>query len=479
MPNQMEQNTEDFRRAQPAPLAARPLNLPVPTETRLANGLRVVVVETNRLPLANFRLVLRAGDAYDPEETPGLSDLLTHMLVEGTENYSSRALADEVARLGATLTAGATSDYTSVAASALSAYGDEVLSLLAEVALRPTFPENELELAKQNAHQNLIAQRAQASFLATETLAHILFGEHPYHRVAPTHESIEAVTRSTLADFHRAKYVPNNAVLIVVGDVRAEVVFERAENLFGSWQPGETPSEDFPAPPPRDERVAYIVDRPGSAQSNIVIANPALTRSHPDYFPLLVAHTVLGAHASARLFMNLREEKGYTYGAYSSLDARRLAGTFRALAEVRTSVTGASLHEFFYEMGRLREELVSEEEMKNAKTYLRGVFPMRLETQEGLIEQLVQMQVHELAPDYLQTYAERVGEVTREEVLRVAREFITPDEAAVIVVGDAGEITEQVRPHVSRIEFFSSDGRRADASDDLAAQEAAASPFEA
>ena len=458
----MEQQTETFRREQPQPLASRPHNLPVPQQTTLPNGLRVVVVETDRLPLVSFRLALRAGDAHDPEGMPGLSDLLTHMLVEGTESYTSRALADEIARLGATLTAGAASDYTTVAASALSAYADETLNLLAEVALRPTFPEDELALAKQNAHQNLIAQRAQASFLATEALARILFGEHPYHRVAPTHESIEAVTRATLADFHRAKYVPNNTVLVAVGDVRAEQMVERAAQLFGAWQPGELPAEDFPAPPARSERAAYVVDRPGSAQSNIVIANPAVSRSHPDYFPLLVMHTVLGAHASSRLFMNLREEKGYTYGAYTTLDARRLAGTFRATAEVRTPVTGASLKEFFYELGRILEELVSEEELRNAKTYLTGVFPIRLETQEGLIEQLVQMQIHDLASDYLRTYAERVRAVTRDEVLRVAHEFITPDRAAIIVVGDAGEVSEQVQPYAERIEFYDSEGKRKD-----------------
>ena len=459
--NVME-NIEDFRRVPPQPLASRQLNIPVPSESSLANGLRVVVVESDRLPLVNFRLAFRTGDAHDPKELPGLSDMLTHMLAEGTESYTSRALADETARLGATLTAGAASDYTTVAASALSSYGDEILQLLAEVALRPTVPEDELELAKQNSHQNLIAQRAQASFLATETLARVIFGEHPYHRVAPTHESIEGATREALLSFHRAKFVPNNAVLIAVGDVRQGELLKRVEELFGEWQPGELPVEQFPAPPERVERAAYIVDRPGSAQSNIIIANPAITRTHPDYFPMLAMHTILGANASSRLFMNLREEKGYTYGAYTSLDARRLAGTFRATAEVRTPVTGASLQEFFYEMGRIREEHVSDEELNNAKTYLTGVFPIRLETQEGLIEQLVQIWLHDLAPDYLQTYAPQVRAVTRDDVLRVARRFITPDRAAIVVVGDAAEVAEQVKPYAQRMEFYDSEGKRKD-----------------
>lgn len=171
-------------------------------------------------------------------------------------------------------------------------------------------------------------------------------------------------------------------------------------------------------------------------------------------------HTILGATASARLFMNLREEKGYTYGAYSSLDARRLAGTFRATAEVRAPVTGDSLREFFHELGRIREEEVTEKELRDAKSYLTGVFPIRLETQEGLTDQLVQMKMHGLPPDYLETYAERVRAVTREDVRRVARELITPDRAAVVVVGDASEIAEQVRPYASRMEFYDSEGQR-------------------
>src|SRR5205085_2502221 len=347
---------EDFRRQPPAPLPPRALNLPVPEETALANGLRVVVVEQNRLPLVSFRLAFRTGDAFDPPELPGLADLMTNMLVEGTESRTSRQIAEETARYGATLSAGAASDYTTVAASSLAAFADEVLELLADVSLRPSFPENELALAKANAQQNLIAQRAQPSFLATEAVARVLFGEHPYAVVSPTPESIEAITRERLLAEHRAKFVPNNAVLFAVGDVRRDRVIARVEELFGGWRPGEVTRPDFPAPPPRDERTAYVVNRPGSAQTNVVVANACIRRTDPDYFPLLVMHTILGGTASARLFMNLREEKGYTYGAYTQLDARRYAGSFRATTEVRTPVTGASLKEIFYELDRIRSE---------------------------------------------------------------------------------------------------------------------------
>src|ERR1043165_171275 len=182
----MTTQTEDFRRQPPAPLPPRALNLPLSFETALSNGLRVVVVEQSRLPLVSFRLAFRTGDAFDPPGLPGLTDTLTSMLVEGTESRTSRQIAEEVARLGATLNAGATSDYTTVAASALASFADDVLGLLADVTLRPSFPENELALAKANAQQNLIAQRAQPSFLASEAVARVIFGEHPYSVVSPS-----------------------------------------------------------------------------------------------------------------------------------------------------------------------------------------------------------------------------------------------------------------------------------------------------
>ena len=445
---------EEFRQRPPAPLAERPLKLPTPHESVLPNGLRVVVVEQPRLPLVSFRLAFRTGDTSDPADLPGLTDTMTDMLVEGTETRTSRRIAEEVARYGATLNAGAASDHTTVAASTLAAYADPVFELLADVTLRPTFPEDELELAKANAQQNLIAQRAQPSFLATEALARVLYGEHPYAVVAATPESIAAMTRERLAEFHRAQFSPAGAFLLVVGDVSREHVLGRAEELFGGWEPRPVAEPSFPAPPARSERTAYLVDRPGSAQANIVVANLAITRTHPDYFPLLVMHTILGGTASARLFMNLREEKGYTYGAYTQLDARRHAGSFRATAEVRTPVTGASLKEIFGEYERIREEDVSEKELRDAQNYLTGVFPIRLETQEALVDQLMQLRVHGLPDDYLETYRERVQRVTREEVRRAANLYVTPDRAAVVVVGDAAAVREQIAPHAARVEDF-------------------------
>jgi predicted Zn-dependent peptidase len=191
-----------------------------------------------------------------------------------------------------------------------------------------------------------------------------------------------------------------------------------------------------------------------------VIANLGITRTSPDYFSLLLMHTILGANASSRLFMNLREEKGYTYGAYTNLDARRLAGTFRASAEVRTPVTGASLQEFFYELNRIRDEAVSAQEIRNAKSYLTGVFPIRIETQDGLVDQLVSIKMFGLPDDYLKTYRDQVSAVNTEDIQRVAHKYVTPDRAALVVVGDAAEISDQIKPYADEIQIYDTEGNQ-------------------
>ncbi len=452
----------EFLKQPPPPLPSRPIKLPTAFETILPNGLVVVVVEDSRLPLVSYRLALRTGAAHDPKELPGLMDMLTGLLTEGTESRTSRQIADEVARLGATLQAGANSDYTTVAASSLTTFSSEILELMADVALRPVFPANEVELAKQNTKESLKQQRAQPSFLASETVAKVMFGEHPYHITAPTPESIDATTRERLVEFHRSTFIANNAVFIVSGDVRQDEILRQLEDLFGGWQPGNVTGDDFPAPPRRKSRAAYIIDRPGSAQANIVIANVGITRTSPDYFPMAVMHTVLGANASSRLFMNLREEKGYTYGAYSSLDARRTAGTFRATAEVRTPVTGDSLKEFFYELERIRNEPVSEKEIADAKSYLTGVFPLRLETQEGLIDQLVQIKMFGLPENYLELYRSRIQAVTIPQVQEVAIKYVRADEAAIVIVGDGAQLADQVTPYADEVEFYDTAGKKKD-----------------
>ncbi len=453
------------RKTAPEALAPVPFNIPQAFQTTLPNGLRVVIFEDSRLPLVSYRLAFMSGDVHDPSDAVGLTSGMAAMLTEGTENYSSLALAEKIERLGASISASSSDDFTVIAASALALYNSEILHLMSEIVFRPTFPADELDLYKRNTIENLKFQRSQPNFLASEQTARLLYGEHPYSRVSPTATDVEKLSSEALSRFHNHRFIPNNAVLIAVGDIERDSLLREIEEHFGDWGQGTAPESTFSVPPSRDRATLTIVDRTGSAQSNIVLANLALNRNDPDYFAVLVMNQVLGAGASSRVFMNLREEKGYTYGAYTRVDAKKLAGDFEATAEVRTAVTGDSLKEFFYELNRIRDDKVSDSELADAKNFLTGVFPIRAETQEGLTNLIVSQELYNLPKDYLQTYRDHVNAVTVAEVQRVAKKYISADRMAIVVVGDAEEIIPQATPYAADIEIFDIDGQRKELSD--------------
>ncbi len=450
--------TEEFRKTAPEPLAPAPFNIGVPFETTLDNGLKIVVFEEKRLPLVSYRLAFFTGDTSDPQDGAGTTSAMASMLSEGTKHYSSLALAEEIERLGASISASASDDFTVVAASALSLYNSDILRLMSELVFFPTFPESELDLYKRNAIENLKYQRSQASFLANEQTARILYGTHPYAVISPAPSDIEKLSREKLIEQHRKIFVPNNAILIIVGDVETESLIAELKDVFGKWTPGDVEKVEFPSLPERNERTLTIVDRQGSAQSNIVLSSLAFERTSHDYFPFIVMNQILGAGASSRVFMNLREEKGYTYGAYTRLDAKRLAGDFEATAEVRTAVTGDSLHEFFYELNRIRDEKVSEQELQDAKAFLTGVFPIRAETQEGLTSLIVSQKLYNLPDDYLQTYRDKINAVTIEDVAVAARKYVQPDKMAIVIVGDGEEVLAQAKTYAEKVEIYDTEG---------------------
>lgn len=454
--------TQAIRKTVPAPLAPLPFHIPQPYSTKLANGLRIVVFVDERLPLVSYRLAFLSGETNDPADMIGVTSAMASMLTEGTANYSSRELAEKIERLGASISASSSEDFTVIGASALSMYSSEILHLIAEVVFRPSFPADELNLYQRNTIEHLKFQRSQPNFLANEQTARLLYGDHPYSRLSPSPADVEKLTRAALIEAHGRTLVPDNAILIAVGAIDRDELIAEVTDQFGSWRGASVKSPDLPELPQRTARTLTIVDRPGSAQSNIVLANLAIDRTDPDFFATTVMNQVLGAGASSRVFMNLREEKGYTYGAYTRFDAKRVAGEFEATAEVRTDVTGDSLREFFYELGRIRSEPVREDELRDAKNFLTGVFPIRAETQEGLTNLLVNQQLYGLPEDYLQTYRENIEAITVEDVKRVAEKYIREDELAIVIVGDASDVLKQARTYASDIEVFDTEGHRVD-----------------
>ncbi len=450
--------TKAVRSTAPEPLGAIPFNIPEPTRHEISNGMSVVLLEDKRNPLVSFRLAIASGETVDPVDKTGLSGAVAALLNEGTETMSSREIADEIELIGTSISVSAGYDNTVVKAQTLSKFSSRVLELMSEIMLKPIFPQSELDLYKENTIESLKFQRSQPDFLSEEQMARELFGDHPYGISSPTEENIKNITRDDLANYHAKWYLPNNAIFFAVGDFNSEELISQLESTFKDWTPGEIENLSLPPIRKRTNRNTLIVHRPGSTQVNMLLGNQGMNANDPDMFAAMVLNQVLGSGASSRLFLNLREEKGYTYGAYSRFYKKKHAGSFEMSAEVRNDVVGVSLKEFLKEAESIRTELVSEKEIRDAKQFICGVFPLRAETISGLSGLIVSQFLNGFPDDYLKTYRENIQKVTREDVLKAAQKYIKIDKMALVVVGDAKDVLPQVEDYSSDIVLLDSEG---------------------
>ena len=436
-------------RTKPPALGAAPaLKLPAIQKSRLSNGLPVWIVELHEVPVAQVNLVVTGGSADDPAGKFGAASLMAAMLTEGAGTRSALEIADAIDFLGGDLGAASGIDSSAVRLHVPVARLAEALPVMADVALRPTFPDGDLERLRQQRLTNLLQAQDDASTIAALALSRVLYG--PAHRYGTatlgTAASITALTPEDLRAFHRALFRPENATLLVIGDVTPQTVAPLLESAFGRWGADGTrpPRPAFPAVSPRTRREIYLVDKPGAPQSQIRIGSLGVPRSTPDYFPIQVMNTILGGSFSSRLNMNLREEHGYTYGATSIVDMRRQAGPFYAAAGVQTDKTSESLVEFFKELNGILQP-VPDEELTRAKNYLALRFPSAFETTSDISRRLEDAIAYALPDDYFSRYVPAVGALTAGEVQRVARNLVRPDAVAVVVVGDRKVIEPGIR----------------------------------
>ncbi|MBY0356640.1 MAG: insulinase family protein [Candidatus Obscuribacterales bacterium] len=431
---------EEWRKKPPQAQAPRPFKLPNIIKYQLSNGLAVELVEDHRVPFTTAGLGINAGAVDDARQYQGIAALVADLLSQGAAGKSSKAIAEEIDFIGGALSGGAGSDFTIVSASALSQYNAKLMDLFGKVVLTPDFPQSELNLRKTNLIQELKIRRSKPDFLREEKFAGVVFGAHPYSFVAPKPDVIEKITREQLQAFHKEHYLPGGSVLVVVGDFKTDEMKALIAKTFGDWKQGNAPKNEFTAATKQSGRKIYLVDRPGSVQSSVRIGNIGIKRSDPDFYAMNVANQVLGGAAVSRLFTNIRENKGYTYGAYSEMSARKEPGALSAAAEVRTDVTAAAVQEFLYELERIRNVKPTDKELTAAKNYLAGSFQLGLETQNGLAQRLLEGKLYGLPDNYLETYGEKIMAVNADDVRRVARGHIDQDNLVVVVVGDAGKI---------------------------------------
>ncbi len=423
------------------------VTLPKPYETKLANGMQVLILEDHRLPTFSMQMVFLSGGLADPAGNEGSAQYVANMLREGTKTRNSRDIAEQVDKLGASLSAnaGLTSFTSVVSASGLKENYDQILELFADVILNPTFPADELKKLKDRNTSQIRLQRSQAGFLASEMFARAIYGKHPGGRFALNADQIQRFTPEVLAKFHSTFYKPNNAIFAIVGDVNRAAIIASLEKTFASWKPGDVPKTDIPKVEPTGPSKIYLINRPNSVQTNLVVGTQSIERTNPDYFALEVMNQVLGGGASSRLFFNLREDKGYTYGAYSGVSSFKYPGAFRANTEVRTDVTKGSMDELMYELKRIRSEKVPAEEFEAAQRSIVGGWALQLESPQSSLQNAITQKVYGFPADYWDTYPQKISAVTPEDAQRVAQKYINLDKLQIIAVGDASKISDVMK----------------------------------
>ncbi len=439
------------------------VTLPKPHKATLANGVRVVIIEDHRFPFVNASLMIEgAGPVFEPAGSPGLASLTAELMREGTKTRSSQQLAEQLDELGAMVNV--SSDFGSpnatVMANGLSDNIAEWFPIVADVLLNPSFPNAELAKLKQRAKARLLQQRSTPQFLAIERFSRAVYGDHPAAVVSPTAASIDALTPEALAAWHGQHYCPQNAILGIAGDVNPAAFVAKLNQWLGNWKKTDYKPALPPNPASASARRAFLVDRPKSVQSFILLGNIAIDRRDADYFPVTLMNRIIGGGAAGRFFLNLREVHGYTYGAYSNFQATKFAGPWSGSASVRTDVTDGALTEFFNEIKRIGIEPVPGKEMDEAKRSLIASFALSLESPSRLLGYAIESELYGFPDTYWDTYPDKLMAVSAADVQRVGTKYLNPEAMQVVTVGDGTKI-KSILEKYGPVETYNVDGKPA------------------
>jgi predicted Zn-dependent peptidase len=460
---QPQQSLKGVVRKNLAPVSSEVLRVkfPRPYEKKLKNGLTLLVIERGKLPTVDIDLVLPASTLRDPADLPGVAELTAEMLRLGTAKRSAREISETLSELGASLNIVAQygSRSTHLYVSTLSENLDQVLDIMADVLLSPAFPQDELDKLKSRYLSRLQMQRSQEFFLANERLHQLLYPDDLRKHISATPEAIRKITREHLVEYWKSLYRPGSSILGATGDIAAAEFAKKIEGKLAGWEPGVVAEPKLKLEEPLQEKKIYLINRPNSVQSLLYLTNRAIWRLHPDYVTVQVLNRILGGGPAGRLFMNLREEKGFTYGAYSGYLALQHINHMVAMASVRTEVTGPALQEFLNEFQRMREEPTAAEELENAKRAIVANFALGLESQQGVLRQLLLLREYGLPADYWDTYPAKIMAVTASDVQRVSKKYVPFDNVQIIVVGD-GNKTRETLAKFGPIEEYSTEGVR-------------------
>jgi zinc protease len=436
------------------------ITLPRAQHADLANGAHLIVLEDHRVPQVAIQIQMRgAGGYYDPAEMPGLASVTAAMLSEGTTARTSAQIATDLDTLAASAYAGTSpaSETTVLSLGAMTEHLDRVLDIATDMLLNPTFPDQELARYKTRMKGSLLQQRAQPAFLAQEAYNRVIFGSHPAGRMM-TPAALDAITRDAIVNFHATRYAPDHALIGVVGDVTLADIRQRLETRLARWTKKGLPLPAVVDPAPIGAARVTLVDRPGSVQTNLIVGTQMINRTSPDYDVLRLADSIIGGGPTGRLFLNLREDKGYTYGSYSRMNTLRYRGDWSASAEVRTDVTEPALTEMVKELARMRDERIPDREFAEKKRALVASFALSLETPGAILSNYIVSYLYKLPADYWDNYPARVMAITQDQVQAAAKKYLDPSRLQIIAVGDGKTIAGGLKKF-GKLEMFDADGK--------------------
>jgi zinc protease len=439
-PGEKQTEAPPQKQQPPASGAARDIRFPAIADARTKSGLPIHVVQLPELPVVQIELIIRSGSADDPADLPGLAQLVSGMLKEGTTRRSAAELAETVDFLGASLSVVNGQECIYLKMHAVSDHFSDALSIVAEIAMRPSFSVKELVKLKRRELDRLAMRLQNPYFLAARELFKGLYGAHPYARIDATAEAIKKVKRQQLWNWHDIHFAPNNALLLVAGDVSVEAAQAAAERAFAGWRSRTIPETVYADPPARKQRSVVLVDRPQSVQSFISVGNLALERANPDYIALLVANQILGGSAASRLFMELREKRGLTYGAYSRLSEKVKVAPISAEVAVRTAGTAEAIGAMMAQLEQLVSQPTPQSELDDAKRFLADTFPLTIDTAQKITELVADLYIFGLPEGYWDSYRSKVISITPSDAYHAAQRYIRPNEALIVAVGRAAEI---------------------------------------
>jgi zinc protease len=424
-----------------------PFHAPQVEVKTLANGMTLWLVPRPGFPKVALALAVRGGMSSDPADLPGVSQLLTATLDQGTKTRDAKQIAEDIQAAGGDLSGDARADVILVSASVLAEDTGKALAVLADVLQNATFPDSEVALAKRNAADNLRGQEADPGFLADRLLAREVFGSHPYGVISPTQESISKTQADELRKIYGQRFRPDQTLLVAVGDFQAATFSAEIAKLFGSWQPPQESAVPAVAKPTeQNPHAVFMIERPGSVQTTFAIASFGPVERDPDYASAEVANAIYGGMFGSRLIRNIREDKGYTYSPYAYLQTRNQAGVLQTHADVRNPVTGATLNEIDYELNRMATTAPTEDEVERARRYLVGLQAIRLQSQGSVARQLATLWSYGLPPEELGLESERIQKVTPQEVEAVGSKYFPASRQTIVAVGEQKVIEEELAP---------------------------------